>query len=397
MKKIIYLLILILCTVTSCAQFVGPYTPMTGKAYQFKYVKIDSGLHVLKPTFFDDSVLFKGYTRLNFTPAAKDSSVRVANTKYVDQAVAAALGGGGGTNIYNSDGNISVERTVTIDNTQQIIFDGPGAFHIGKNTPTADFTGTSSLFDFISSGGFNIVATDDINLTADTTDIIGELQFTDGSQGNGKVLTSDANGVASWATPASGVTTMAAIGSSPNANGATISGSTLTLQPASGSFGGVVTTGTQTFAGDKTYTGAVTVTSLVAGSGGTASIDGAGNIMGANLFSGTYTPTITNGTNVQSSTAYDLNYSRVGNRVTISGKIDINPTAGATSTDLTFTLPIASDLSVEENAGGAGFSTTTVSGIAIYAEATLDELKIEFLSVGTASTTYYFTVGYQIL
>jgi hypothetical protein len=48
------------------------------------------------------------------------------------------------------------------------------------------------------------------------------------------------------------VTTMAAIGAAPNANGALISGNTLTLEPASASFGGVVTTGAQTFAGVKT-------------------------------------------------------------------------------------------------------------------------------------------------
>lgn len=54
----------------------------------------------------------------------------------------------------------------------------------------------------------------------------------------------------------SGVTAMQPIGASPNANGATISGSDLTLQPASASFGGVVTTGTQTFAGEKTLTAA---------------------------------------------------------------------------------------------------------------------------------------------
>ena len=57
----------------------------------------------------------------------------------------------------------------------------------------------------------------------------------------------------------SGVTTLAAIGSSPNANGATISGSTLNLEPASASFGGVVTTGTQTFAGAKSFTGNVNI------------------------------------------------------------------------------------------------------------------------------------------
>ena len=57
----------------------------------------------------------------------------------------------------------------------------------------------------------------------------------------------------------SGVTTMAAIGAVPNADGASISGVTLTLQPADASFGGVVTTGTQTFAGAKTLSSALTI------------------------------------------------------------------------------------------------------------------------------------------
>ncbi len=52
---------------------------------------------------------------------------------------------------------------------------------------------------------------------------------------------------------AGGVTALSAIGASPNANAATITGSTLNLEPASGSFGGVVTTGTQTMAGAKTF------------------------------------------------------------------------------------------------------------------------------------------------
>lgn len=56
-----------------------------------------------------------------------------------------------------------------------------------------------------------------------------------------------------WQTLNTGVTTLAAIGATPNANGATISGSTLNLQPASASFGGVMTTGTQTIAGAKTF------------------------------------------------------------------------------------------------------------------------------------------------
>ena len=47
---------------------------------------------------------------------------------------------------------------------------------------------------------------------------------------------------------------MSAIGSTANANGATLTGTILNLEPADASFGGVVTTGTQTFAGAKTMT-----------------------------------------------------------------------------------------------------------------------------------------------
>jgi hypothetical protein len=54
------------------------------------------------------------------------------------------------------------------------------------------------------------------------------------------------------------VTTLGAIGSSANANGATITNNTLNLEPASGSFGGVLTTGLQTIAGQKTWSNSAT-------------------------------------------------------------------------------------------------------------------------------------------
>lgn len=52
-----------------------------------------------------------------------------------------------------------------------------------------------------------------------------------------------------------GVTSVGPVGSSPNANAATITGNVLNLQPASASFPGVVTTLSQTLAGAKTFTG----------------------------------------------------------------------------------------------------------------------------------------------
>ena len=51
-----------------------------------------------------------------------------------------------------------------------------------------------------------------------------------------------------------GDVTLSGVGSSPNANGASISGQTLNLQPASGSFPGVLSTGAQSIAGAKTLT-----------------------------------------------------------------------------------------------------------------------------------------------
>lgn len=83
---------------------------------------------------------------------------------------------------------------------------------------------------------------------------IAEISDFPSQVGNGgRYLTTDGSTL-SWATvTGAGVTTMAAVGSSPNANGASISGQTLTLQPASASFPGVVTTGAQTFAGEKSF------------------------------------------------------------------------------------------------------------------------------------------------
>lgn len=63
-------------------------------------------------------------------------------------------------------------------------------------------------------------------------------------------------------------TSLTTIGSTPNANGATISGSVLNLQPASGSFGGVVTTTTQTLgAGVKTFSSDAVINGRTIGRG----------------------------------------------------------------------------------------------------------------------------------
>lgn len=117
------------------------------------------------------------------------------------------------------------------------------------------------------------------------------------------------------------------------------------------------------------------------------------------LSSGTYTPTLTNGTNVAASTAYPCQYMQVGNTVTVSGKIDIDPT-GAGATILGISLPIASALTNDYQAGG-----TSSAGIELYAgsikgDATNDRVQLDYvipITGSTGNTSWYFSFTYQIL
>jgi len=64
-----------------------------------------------------------------------------------------------------------------------------------------------------------------------------------------------------------GITSLDPIGAVPNVNGATITGTILNLQPASANYGGVITTGTQTFAGSKTFNSDVKLKTIYYGQG----------------------------------------------------------------------------------------------------------------------------------
>lgn len=70
---------------------------------------------------------------------------------------------------------------------------------------------------------------------------------------------------------------------------------------------------------------------------------------------GLYTPTLTNTTNVSSSTAPSCAWSRNGDMVTVCGSVRITPTSAAgTETLLGMSLPVATDFSGSNECGGAG-------------------------------------------
>mgnify|MGYP003343263409 FL=1 len=78
--------------------------------------------------------------------------------------------------------------------------------------------------------------------------------------------------------------------------------------------------------------------------------DGSGVLsFGFVIDTGTYFPVLTNVTNVDASSVYTCQYVRIGNIVTVSGKVGIDCTAAAaTATELGMDLPIASNFTTEE-------------------------------------------------
>lgn len=115
------------------------------------------------------------------------------------------------------------------------------------------------------------------------------------------------------------------------------------------------------------------------------------------MSSGTYTPTLTNVTNISASTAYACQYMRVGNVCTVSGKVDIDPTA-AGAIELGMSLPIASNLAAQEQCAGTVVGVTALDdALWVEGDATNNRAAIKCTAIGVANHSNYFTFTYLII
>jgi hypothetical protein len=120
-----------------------------------------------------------------------------------------------------------------------------------------------------------------------------------------------------------------------------------------------------------------------------------------NLASGTYTPTLTNQTNVGSSTAYKGFYQRVGNIVTVHGYITVNPVAGGdlNASQIGISLPIASNLVTDPDLSGvvSNFDYTEARFVSLVADGSNDRAVLYFSAETTSTITFRYSFSYEVL
>lgn len=164
----------------------------------------------------------------------------------------------------------------------------------------------------------------------------------------------------------------------------------------SGETNGDLIFGTRSVTTDTAPTTRLTVKAsgdVLVASGSTFGIGGVAN----SVTSGTYTPTLTNISNTASSTTYSLQYMRVGNTVTVSGRLTVQASS-ASDTEFRITLPVASNFSATTNAGGSGvFQFDGYKPVGIKADITNDEATFFYSASSTATNDLYFSFTYQVL
>ncbi len=151
-----------------------------------------------------------------------------SNLSIVNNGTATSIGGGAVTNnalnISNPTGGRSVVASMSAFTTGGVAKEIYLGINPNLNSDAGTFTltrnaGGNDLTIDLSTGYVGIGA----GTAAAKLDVAGNIKIADGTQGAGKVLTSDANGLASWTTPSAGAST-----NIYNTNGTLTSGRTVT-------------------------------------------------------------------------------------------------------------------------------------------------------------------------
>lgn len=112
------------------------------------------------------------------------------------------------------------------------------------------------------------------------------------------------------------------------------------------------------------------------------------------IASNTYTSTLTNTTNITSSSQVYYSYQRVGNIVTISIKVSVTAT-GAGATELGISIPVSSNFTTTDQLALTGLSDQ--QSAFVESDATNDRIKLTYTATGALTDVFVITGQYTIL
>jgi len=139
------------------------------------------------------------------------------------------------------------------------------------------------------------------------------------------------------------------------------------------------------------------ITDLDIADGGTGASTAANARTNLGITSSTYTPTITNISNIQAVTPAVCMFTQIGTMVTVNGRVNIDPTTNGSATAIEMTLPVASNLgAVGDLIGVSSCAQTTQSG-ALSANTTTDRALMEFQAGSNAARDHVFTFTYKVI
>lgn len=328
-------------------------------------------------------------------PAGGDLSGTYPNPDVKASGVAGAVQFSDGSGLSSDAANLFYDDTMN-------------RLGIGTNTPNADLhvDGTASI---------TVAGID--SLVATAASINTSLKYTDGNEASGKVLTSDADGNASWQTSSAspaGANTQIQFNNSGSFGASadlTFNDSTNTMDFGASSTINMTSGGTINCSDVNALSNLTATTTVLDGtlqyidgneaSGKVLTSDASGNATwqpasGGSPTEGTYTPSPSNQSNINSLSLYaGTRYIRNGDAVTIYGRFDVTPT-GAGDTSFFMTMPVASPGVSTFDAGGVA-SGNHRSSAAVFGDDTSHLLQVTWEAAGATAEAFSFIITYKIV
>ena len=122
-----------------------------------------------------------------------------------------------------------------------------------------------------------------------------------------------------------------------------------------------------------------------------------GNLIQGGFESGTYTPTIDDTTNIDSTVAEPCMYIRMGSIVHVSGLVQINPTSSGILTQVGITLPFSTDFGTSKDCTGVASAMGQADGAEIYGDTGNNWARLRCHPDGTGNDSWYFHIMYRIM